>query len=78
MKKRLLFLIITFLATTTTWTQGLYEANLTTKSSIVRVWHDNKVIIYNEETPGSGCFILYAIGASTAKRIDLPDGSNTR
>lgn len=78
MKKRLLFFIITFLATTATWTQGLYEANLTTKNSIVRVWHDNEVIIYNEETPGSGYFILYAIGASTAKRIDLPDGFSVK
>ena len=57
---RLFFFVITLLATTTTWTQGIYEANLTTKNSIVRVWQEHNVIIYNEKTSGIGGLYLEA------------------
>lgn len=58
--------------------QGIWETSLTTKNSIVRVWKDRNVIIYNEESPGNGCFILYTVGASSAQHIDLPDGISVK
>lgn len=52
--------------------QGIYEANVNTKNSIVRVWQDRDVVIYNEETPGVGSFLLYTVGTGSALHIDLP------
>ena len=60
--------------------QGIYEANLATENSIVRVWpsNDREVIIYNETSSGNGGFLLYTIGSSIAKHIDLPKGISVR
>ena len=53
--------------------QGIYEANVATENSIVRVWQEWDVVIYNKEPSGQGGFLLYSVGSSTALRIDMPD-----
>ena len=52
--------------------QGIYEAIVATENSIVRVWQERDVVIYNEESPGKGKFLLYTIGTTSALQIDLP------
>ena len=52
--------------------QGIYEASLATENSIVRVWQERDVVIYNEESTGVGSFLLYTVGTGTAQHIDLP------
>ena len=78
MRNRILIVIITLISTIGVKAQGIYEANLNTTNSIVRVWHEREVIIYNEETPGVGGFLYYAVGTPTAKHIDLPDGISVK
>ena len=55
--------------------QGIFESNVSTANSIVRVWHEGEdsVLIYNEETPGKGTFLLYTVGDATAQKIDMPN-----
>ena len=52
--------------------QGIYKTNVNTENSIVRVWQDRDVVIYNEESPGKGAFLLYTVGATSAQHINLP------
>ena len=54
--------------------QGIFESNVSTANSIVRVWQDEEVLIYNQDGLTKGSFLLYDIGASSAKQIDLPNG----
>ena len=58
--------------------QGIFEAGLVTGNSIVRVWQDRDVVIYNEESPGVGSFLLYTVGTGTAQHIDLPADISVR
>ncbi len=58
--------------------QGIYEANVATETSIVRVWQERDVVIYNEESTGVGSFLLYTVGTSTAQHIDLPDSLSVK
>lgn len=53
--------------------QGIYEASLATENSIVRVWQERDVVIYNKEPSGQNGFLLYNIGNTTAQYIDMPD-----
>ena len=58
--------------------QGIYEAIVATENSIVRVWQERDVVIYNEESTGVGSFLLYTVGTSTAQHIDLPTDISVR
>ncbi len=58
--------------------QGIYEATVATENSIVRVWQERDVVIYNEESTGVGSFLLYTVGTSTAQHIDLPADISVR
>ena len=58
--------------------QGIFEANLATGNSIVRVWQERDVVIYNEESTGVGSFLLYTVGTGTAQHIDLPADISVR
>jgi hypothetical protein len=82
MKKKLSLFIAALCMMSAVWSQGIFEANLHTVNSIVRVWHEHEsereVIIYNEETPGQGGFLLYTVGSATAQHIDLPAGISVK
>ena len=58
--------------------QGIYEATVATENSIVRVWQERDVVIYNEESTGVGSFLLYTVGTGTAQHIDLPEDISVR
>ena len=82
MKKKLSLFIAALCIMSAVWSQGIFEANLHTVNSIVRVWQENEsereVIIYNEETPWRGGFLLYTVGSATAQHIDLPAGISVK
>ncbi len=60
--------------------QGIFESNVSTANSIVRVWHEGEgtVIIYNKEVSGTGTFLLYTVGNAVARKIDIPSGVSVK
>lgn len=60
--------------------QGIFESNVRTLNSIVRVWHEGEgtVIIYNKEVSGTGTFLLYTVGNAVARKIDIPSGVSVK
>ena len=71
-RKALIVCALLALAAAPAAAQGIYEAIVATENSIVRVWQERDVVIYNEESPGKGKFLLYTIGTTSALQIDLP------
>ncbi len=71
-QKALILAALLALAAGTAAAQGIFEANVATENSIVRVWQERDVVIYNEESLGKGRFLLYTIGTTSALQIDLP------
>lgn len=71
-QKALIVCALLTLAAAPAAAQGIYEATVATENSIVRVWQERDVVIYNEESPGKGKFLLYTIGTTSALQIDLP------
>ncbi len=56
----------------TSMAQGTAETSIPSANSIVRLWHEDEMIIYNHDPSGKGLFILWTNGSISGQSFDLP------